>query len=291
MSPRGERRPLALVCRTIGLARSSAYVTRSRGTRATPCARPGPRTTTSDDELLAHIREVLDGAAFSGEGHRKVWARLRRRHGIRVGRKRVLRLMRAHGLLAPTRRRWTHTSGAHRGTIVPDLPNKLWGTDATRVETTEEGWAWVFVAIDHHTLEPWATVSKRGDRFAALTPVVDAVRERFGAVQVNVARGLALRHDHGPQYISHHFRGELHYLGIADSPAYVREPEGNGVAEWFIKQLKEQVLWCERFATVAQADAAVRAFCKKFREEWIVERLGYRTPAEAYAAFIAERAA
>ena len=290
MSPLGERRPLALVCRTIGLARSSAYAARPRPS-AVPRLRPGPKTATSDALLLERIREVLVGAPFSGEGHRKVWARLRRRHGIRVGRKRVLRLMRVHGLLAPSRRRWTHSSGAHRGTIVPAAPNELWGTDATRVETTEEGWAWVFIAIDHHTLEPWATVSKRGDRFAALVPVVDAVRERFGAVTVNVARGIALRHDHGPQYISHHFTGELHYLGIADSPAFVREPEGNGVAEWFIKQLKEQVLWCERFTTVAEADEAVRAFCRKFRDEWIVERLGYRTPAEAYAAFIAERAA
>ncbi len=63
------------------------------------------------------------------------------------------------------------------------------------------------------------------------------------------------------------------------------------MAEWFIRQLKEQVLWCERFATVAEAREAVRAFCLKFRSEWIVEPLGYRTPAEAYAAFIAERAA
>ncbi len=291
MSPRGKLRPLALVCRTVGLARSSVYAARSRGERTAPCARRGPHTATSDDELLARIHDVLDGAPFSGEGHRKVWARLRRRQGLRVGRKRVLRLMRTHGLLAPTRRRWAHSSGAHRGTIVPAAPNLLWGTDATRVETTAEGWAWVFVAIDHHTLEPWAEVSRRGDRFAALTPVIDAVRERFGAVGVNIARGIALRHDHGPQYISHHFIGELHYLGIADSPAYVREPEGNGVAEWFIKQLKEQVLWCERFATVAEADAAVRAFCRKFREQWIVERLGYRTPAETYAAFIAARAA
>jgi putative transposase len=290
VSPRGERRPLALVCRTIGLARSSAYAARPRA-GAAPRLRPGPKTATSDALLLGRIREVLAGAPFSGEGHRKVWARLRRLHDIRVGRKRVLRLMRAHGLLAPSRQRWTHSSGAHRGTIVPGRPNELWGTDATRLETTTEGWAWVFVAIDHHTLEPWATVSKRGDRFAALTPVLDAVRERFGAVTVNVARGVALRHDHGPQYISHHFSGELHYLGIADSPAYVREPEGNGVAEWFIKQLKEQLLWCERFATVAEAAVAVRAFCERFRQEWIVERLGYRTPAEAYAAFIAERAA
>ena len=290
MSRTGRPRPLALVCRTIGLARSSAYAARRIPPPGTS-ARPGPRTATSDDELLARIREILADATFSGEGHRKVWARLRRGHDIRVGRKRVLRLMRQAGLLAPMRRRWTHTSGAHRGTIVPAAPNTLWGTDATRLETTDEGWAWVFIAIDHHTLEPWAEVSKRGDRFAALVPVVDAVRERFRAVERNVARGIALRHDHGPQYTSDHFTGELRYLGIADSPAYVREPEGNGVSEWFIKQLKEQVLWCERFATVEEAREAVRAFCRKFRDEWIVERLGYRTPAEAYAAFIASRAA
>lgn len=42
---------------------------------------------------------------------------------------------------------------------------------------------------------------------------------------------------------------------------------------------------------MAEADAAVRAFCRKFPDEWIVARLGYRTAAEAYAAFIAERAA
>lgn len=291
MSPTGALRPLALVCRTVAFARSSAYAGAARRAASAPPARRGPRTAVSDEALLAAIRRVLQRSPFAGEGHRKVRARLRREEGLPVSRKRVLRIMRAHGLLAPTRRVWEHTSGAHCGSIVPDAPNELWGTDATRLETTEEGWAWVFVAIDHHTLEPWAHVSKRGDRFAALVPVVDAVRERFGAVEANVARGLSLRHDHGPQYISHHFTGELHWLGIADSPAYVREPEGNGMSEWFIRQLKEQVLWCQRFATVTEARAAVRAFCQKFRDQWIVERLGYRTPAEAYAAFIAERAA
>jgi len=289
VSHSGTPRPLALVCRTIGLARSSAYAAR----RPLPLAsaKRGPRSATSDDELLARIREILDDATFSGEGHRKVWARLRRRHGIRVSRKRVLRLMRGAGLLAPARRRWTHTRGAHRGTIIPAAPNTLWGTDATTTQTTEEGWAWVFVAIDHRSLEPWARVRKRGDRFAALEPVLEGVRSHFGGCALNIARGLALRHDHGPQYVSDHFQGELRWLGITDSPAFVREPEGNGMAEWFIKQLKEQILWCERFATVEEADRAVREFCRRFREEWIVERLGYRTPAEAYAAFIAERAA
>ena len=117
MSHSGTPRPLALVCRTIGLARSSAYAARRPASLAT--ATRGPRPVTDDDELLAAIRLILADAAFAGEGHRKVWARLRRRHDIRVSRKRVLRLMRTHGLLAPTRQRWTHTSGAHRGTIIP----------------------------------------------------------------------------------------------------------------------------------------------------------------------------
>ncbi len=64
----------------MGLARSSAYAARPRPSAA-PRSRPGPQTTTSDALLLERIREVLAAAPFSGEGHRKVWARLRRLHG------------------------------------------------------------------------------------------------------------------------------------------------------------------------------------------------------------------
>jgi transposase InsO family protein len=52
---------------------------------------------------------------------------------------------------------------------------------------------------------------------------------------------LQARHDHGSQYVSDHFQEELKFLGITPSPAFVREPEGNGVAERFIRALKEQL--------------------------------------------------
>ncbi len=112
----------------------------------------------------------------AGEGHRKVTARLRREHGIFVGRKRVLRLMRQAGLLAPQRARGRRRPRPHDGTIVPPAPNVLWGTDATMAYTTRDGWVWAFVAVDHYTAEAWATVARRGDRFAALEPIYDAVR-------------------------------------------------------------------------------------------------------------------
>ena len=68
------------------------------------------------------------------------------------------------------------------------------------------------------------------------------VRRCFGGFAKNIARGLALRHDHGSQYVSHDFQREIAFLGIDSSPAFVRAPEGNGCAERFIRTLKENLL-------------------------------------------------
>jgi hypothetical protein len=64
--------------------------------------KPGPRTPHSDPKIVAAIRAILAACPFHGEGYRKVRARLAHR-GLHLGGKRVLRLMRAHGLLAPRR--------------------------------------------------------------------------------------------------------------------------------------------------------------------------------------------
>ena len=96
--------PLAVVCRVAGVSRSAASEQRRRrGTSEPPRRRPGPIGVMGDSELLAEIRDVLATSPFVGEGHRKVWARLRRR-GVCTSRKRVLRLTRGAGLLAPTAR-------------------------------------------------------------------------------------------------------------------------------------------------------------------------------------------
>ena len=54
----------------------------------------GPKPKFLDAELLNAIRADLAASPFTGEGHRKVWARLRIMRDIRVSRARVLRLMR-----------------------------------------------------------------------------------------------------------------------------------------------------------------------------------------------------
>jgi len=61
--------------------------------------------------------------------------------------------------------------------------------------------------------------------------VRQGVHRCFGAIAPGVARGLKLRHDHGSNYMSGDFQDEIECLGIEASPSFVREPEGNGVAE------------------------------------------------------------
>ena len=64
-------------------------------------------------------------------------------------------------------------------------------------------------------------------------------------------------------------------------PSFVGEPQCNGVIERFIRTLKEQCLWLHRFETLAEARAIIAAFIRRYNEEWIIERLDYRTPAIA----------
>jgi transposase InsO family protein len=236
----------------------------------------------ADEELVRAIRRLLTASPFHGEGYRKLWARLRFA-GIRTSRRRVLRLMREHGLLAHRRAGRPRGPRAHDGTITTERVDLMWGTDLTAV-MTGEGQAAVFITVDHGSAECVGLhASRSADRFEALEPIRQAVRERFAAFGKNAASGLALRHDHGSQYVSHHFQAEIRFLGIASSPAFVREPEGNGCAERFIRVLKENLLWIRRFDTIEELRLALQAFRHTYNQTWIIERHGYRTPAQVRA--------
>jgi transposase InsO family protein len=284
----GRRYPLTLICRAYRLPRSTVYATPTAATA--PRGKRGPRTAVSDVELLAAIRAVLAACPFHGEGYRKVRARLAHR-GLAVGGKRVLRLMRAHHLLAPRRLGPPNGNPAHDGTIITDRPDVMWGTDATRFYTEQDGWCWFFGAIDHGVADVvgWH-VAKIGDRWAALEPLRQGVRHAFGRFGKDVARGLQVRCDWGPQYIADAWINEVKWLGMTISPSYVGEPECNGVMERFIRTLKEQCLYLHQFASLVEAREVIAAFIRRYNTEWLIERLGYRTPAAARAAAWAEAA-
>jgi hypothetical protein len=80
--------------------------------------------------------------------------------------------------------------------------------------------------------------------------------------------------------MSHVFQEELRFLGISSSPAFVREPEGNGGAERFIRTLKENLLWLTTFDTVEELRLALHELQRQYNETWLIGRHGYKAPAQ-----------
>ena len=104
----GQTYGVKRVCQVWDAPRSSFYAAQApKPANAEPQApaRRGPKPVIPDEALLAAIKHDLATSPWTGEGHRKVWARLRVRDGIRVSRKRVLRVMRQNALLSPHRAR------------------------------------------------------------------------------------------------------------------------------------------------------------------------------------------
>jgi putative transposase len=270
---------VALVSRLWRVARATVYRHRRP---AAERPRSGPVGPMPDDELVAAIRSLLAEGPFRGEGYRKIWARLRFA-GIRTSKRRVLRLTREHGLQAPGRVGRPHGPKAHDGTIRTERVDEMWGSDLTST-MTGEGQASIFVAVDHCTTECIGIhAASRATRFEALEPIRQGVRACFGAFAEGIASGLQVRHDHGSQFIADDFQRELVFLGIEPSPAFVREPEGNGCAERFIRTLKENLLWVRRFDRIEELRQALHQFKDTYNRTWIVERHCYRTPAQVRA--------
>jgi putative transposase len=271
------------VCDVWEVSRSSFYDRKVRAANPPVARKRGPKTSISDDELLALVRDDLASSSFIGEGHRKIWARLRFVKGIKVGRKRVLRIMRDNCLLSPYR----VVQGKpieHTGKIITAAPNILWGTDGTKIFTLDDGWCWLFTAVEHWNAEclGWH-LTKAGDRFAALQPLSMALMSRFGSIDPDVARGLALRMDNGPQYLSDHFQNQIKFWGIAPSFAFVAEPETNGVAERFNRTLKEQVIYGRHYRNIEELRTAISDFMNRYNQYWLIEKLGFKSPRQAYS--------
>jgi transposase InsO family protein len=263
--------------RRVSAARSAGAEERPQRTPG----RRGPKPAISDADLLAAIRADLARSPWSGEGHRKVWARLRVLDGLRVARKRVLRLMRENALLSPHRAR-PRPEETHDRRIVTEAPNVMWAIDATQITTVEDGKVWLFGVAEHWNAEfvGWH-VTRHGTRHEALQAMSMAVSGQFGHLGRDAARGLALRHDHGSAFMSDDFQRQVKAWGMTPSYAFVRQPETNGVIERLFRTFKEQIVHGRIFQTIEEVRDAVREFVARYNAEWLVEKNGLVSPTAA----------
>lgn len=290
ISPRtGLAYGLKRVCDTLGVSRSSMYV-KEQSLYSEALKRRGPKGSICDKELLQEIRKDITASPFKGEGHRKIHARIRRQ-GVPVGKNRILRLMRHNQLLSPHRSH-SHSNAEHDGKIITLLPNEMWCSDGMKVRTVKDGWVWVFAVEEHWNAEclGWH-VCKHGDRFAAFEAVSQAIKNVYGGMSKGIAQGLKLRIDNGCQYTSDYFLKQLKYLGVEESFGLIRQPQTNGVAERFNRTVKEQIINGRIYSGIEDLRDALRVFIEQYNENWLVGKLGYKSPREARREYERQRIA
>ena len=100
------------------------------------------------------------------------------------------------------------------------------------------------------------------------------------------ARGLALRMDHGSQYLSDHFTNQIKFWGIQPSYAFVAEPQTNGVARAVQSHAEgTDHPWSHLPQHRGAAGRRPRLGVELYNAQWIVEKNGYLSPAQARQAW------
>jgi putative transposase len=230
---------IAWACRTLGVSTSGLYDWQR--SQAEPCRRHR-----EDAELRSTIREVHRQSRGT-YGAPRVHAELRLGLGIRVGRKRVERLMRAEGLQGVTRRR-RHGLTKRDAAAIPndDLvarqfrphgPNELWVADITE-HPSDEGRVYVAVVIDAWNRQ--VIGQSIADHLRAEL-VVDALD--MACWRSHPVAGQTVHHaDHGTQYTSWAFGQRLRQAGLLGSMGTVGDALDNAVAESFFATLQTELL-------------------------------------------------
>jgi transposase InsO family protein len=274
---------VTLLCATFSLSRAAYYADarRRRGkpdAAANVIALPKRPRYTAAEVVLLRIREVLEREACVAWGVRKVWATLRR-EGLKVSRKRVHAIMRAHGLVLA---RDCEPGEPRRGHVAVPEPNRRLATDMTTVWTRRDGVVALVPTIDcgDRTAVIAVTVDQHGP--AVLASVEQKLVAAFGS-PANVPEGVELRTDHGPQYTGADCTALCTRWHVAHTYAPVGRPTGNAVVERFIRTLKEELIWLRDWESADELRAAIAAWLDHYHHRRPHQALNWQTPIERRA--------
>ncbi len=277
--------PIAVLCRVLDVSPSGyyAWVRRPVSTRAH-----------ADVQLAARVR-ATHAASKGRYGSPRVHADLRA-NGLKVGRKRVARLMKTANLAGRTRRKFRSTTDSrHDFPIAPNVlerdftataPNQVWVTDITSI-WTQQGWLYLAAILDvfSRRVVGWST-SENVDRHLALAALTLALRDR------HPARGLVHHSDRGSTYASGDYRRALRAGGIKCSMSRKGDCWDNAVAESFFASLKRELPELDHLESRAQGTVVLAEYIDTF---YNLQRrhstISYRSPVEFELMYYAQSAA
>ncbi|MCD0444235.1 IS3 family transposase [Glycomyces sp. A-F 0318] len=246
--------------------------------------------------LLSVIYEIWTESGRT-YGSDRIWGRLRR-DGIRVGRKRVERLMAGQGWAGShLRKGWKHPKAEAEAQATPacDLverhftaegPDRLWLADASRI-ATDCGVVWVAAIRDafSNRIAGWATgPSCNTDLIAAALS--------YALWSKDIRNGQLIHHsDRGSNYTSLRFSQMLSDNGIRRSMGSVGDSFDNALMENFWSTLKIEVIYGKRWSSPSAVEEALFLYVDGwYNSRRIQKKLGYRSPEEFETAWKEEQA-
>lgn len=277
---------MSLMCRVLGVSRSGLYASRHRP--------PMSKRDVANTQLVGKIRSI-HAASYGTYGSPRVHAELTCT-GARLGRGRVERLMRKHGISALVRRRFRRTTDSNHDYPVAanvlqqdfnvSRPDQVWATDITYV-STQEGWLYLAVVIDlfARRVVGWSMADHMRSEL-----VLSALDMALGA---RVPEADLIHHsDRGSQYASFQYQKALDQAGITCSMSRRGNCLDNAVVESFFGTLKSELLYRSTWPTRRSARSAIHDYIEVFyNRRRRHSRCGYTSPAEYEAKFFAADAA
>lgn len=271
--------PIRFMADRLDVSTSGFYEWRHR--QSNPCQRAR-----EDAELTETICEIHERSRGT-YGSPRVWADLRFGSDIRVGRKRVERLMRQAGIAGVTRRRKSHTTRRNPHALPSDDlvnrvfdvdgPDRLWISDITE-HPTMKGKLYLAVVLDAWNREciGWSITDHLRSEM-----VCDAFDMATWRRRPDPSSGLIHHADHGTQYTSWVFGQRLREAGILGSMGTVGDALDNAMAESFFATLQVELLDRRTWTTRAELAQAIFEYIEGFyNPERRHSRLDYHSPVQ-----------
>jgi putative transposase len=258
------------VAAALDISRSSLYY------------RKKPRASRADRSYDEQI--VVACGEKPAYGYRRVTWWLRRKEGLPVNGKRVLRVMRERNLLVRSRRLRARRK-KEWGRVEAAQPNQIWQSDMTKIWAGPAvGWGYLVSVIDCCTREivGW-NLSHRCRTEEALAAVEQAVLERLPAGSRE--SDLTLTTDNGTQFTSARFLETLGRLAITHRRTAYHHPEGNSYIERFHRSLKEEEVWTAEYRSLEEARTSIARWIEEYNHDRPHYGVGNQTPKEAFLSF------